>query len=316
MANTSSRTLRLLSLLQTHRFWPGKELAARLEVSPRTLRRDVDRLRALGYPVEATPGVAGGYQLGAGAAMPPLLLDDDEAVALVVGLHAAVHGPVEGIAETSLRALAKVRQVMPPRLRGRVEALSVMTSAAPWSAAAQAIDADLLTRLALACRDTERLRFDYTAAEGAATMRHVEPHRLVTIGQRWYLVAYDLDRHGWRTFRVDRLAAARRTGEGFAPREIPGGDAAAFVRTGIRQTRTTYEIEAVVAAPAAEVATGIGRWASVTTVDAEHCRVTLVADWLDWGVMALGSLGAPFTVMNPPELTELLHEWAVRFAAA
>lgn len=314
MANTSSRALRLLSLLQTHRYWPGQELAARLEVSPRTLRRDVDRLRALGYPVEATPGVAGGYQLGAGAAMPPLLLDDDEAVALVVGLHAAVHGPVEGIAETSLRALAKVRQVMPPRLRGRVEALSAMTSAAPWSAAAQAIDADLLTRLALACRDTERLRFDYTAADGAATMRHVEPHRLVTIGQRWYLVAYDLDRHGWRSFRADRLAAARRTGEAFTARAIPGGDAAAFVRAGILSAPRGYDVDVTVAAPADAVRARIGRWATVAATDAGHCRVTLSTDALEWPAMALGTLDAPFEVRSPPELRALLRRWATRFA--
>src|ERR1700760_653310 len=188
MANTSSRTLRLLSLLQTHRYWPGPELAEKLGVSVRTLRRDVDRLRELGYPVEAQCGVEGGYQLAAGAALPPLVVDDEEAVALAVGLQAAAQGSAAGIAEASVRALAKVVQVMPGRLRRRVEALTAMTVPASWGSASwgggarPSLDPGALTTIALACRDAERLRFGYLAASGAQTARHVEPHRLGGLG--------------------------------------------------------------------------------------------------------------------------------------
>src|SRR5580658_8010736 len=188
MTNTSTRMLQLLSLLQTHRYWPGAELAGRLQVSPRTLRRDIDRLRELGYPVEAQRGVDGGYQLAAGAALPPLVVDDEEAVALAVGLQTAAQSAVEGIAESSVRALAKVAAVMPSRLRRRVEALEAVTVPASWGGAAQpGVDPGLLTVVALACRDSERIRFGYTAAGGQRSGRHVEPHRLVMLGRRWYL---------------------------------------------------------------------------------------------------------------------------------
>ena len=180
MANTSSRTLRLLSLLQTHRYWPGTQLADRLGVSVRTLRRDIDRLRELGYPVEASRGVDGGYQLAAGAALPPLVLDDEEAVALAVGLQAAAQSGVAGVAESSVRALAKVVQVMPPRLRRRVDALRTMTIPTGWEQPSATVDPDVLTAVAQACRDTERLEFGYTAADGERTDRHVEPLRLVS----------------------------------------------------------------------------------------------------------------------------------------
>ena len=196
MAATSSRTLRLLSLLQSRRHWAGEELARRLGVSVRTLRRDVDRLRELGYPVEAQRGVAGGYALAPGAALPPLVLDDDEAVALAVGLQAAAADEVAGMAETSVRALAKVVQVMPARLRRRVDALRAMTVPGAWGAppAGGGVDPGVLTTVALACRDSERITFAYTAADGNRTDRSVEPFRLVSLGRRWYLVAYDLDR--------------------------------------------------------------------------------------------------------------------------
>ena len=265
MANTSSRTLRLLSLLQTRRYWPGHELAGQLQVSPRTLRRDIDRLRELGYPIQAQRGVAGGYQLAAGSALPPLVVDDEEAVALALGLQAAAQGAVEGIAESSVRALAKVVQVMPARLRRRVQALGTMTVPASWEDSGRTpVDPAVLTTIALACRDTERIRFSYTAASGQQTGRHVEPHRLVLLGRRWYLAGYDLDRQGWRSYRLDRLAAPNGTGIRFRPRELPAADAAAFVRAGIQSTRTGYDIEVIVEAPAEEVRERIGRWASVS----------------------------------------------------
>src|SRR5918992_1951410 len=252
MANTSSRTLRLLSLLQTHRYWPGPELAGRLGVSVRTLRRDIDRLRELGYPVEASRGVDGGYQLAAGAALPPLVLDDEEAVALAVGLQAAAQGGVAGIAESSVRALTKVVQVMPPRLRRRVDALRAMTVPAAWSGPTIDADPDVLITLAQACRDAERLELGYTAASGEQSSRLVDPLRLVALGRRWYLVAYDLTRHDWRSFRVDRIEEARRTGARFRPRELPAEDAAAFVRAGVDRPPTGWSVEVLIDAPVAQ----------------------------------------------------------------
>ncbi|GAA2159677.1 helix-turn-helix transcriptional regulator [Actinomadura napierensis] len=317
MANTSTRTLRLLSLLQSHRYWPGTELADRLGVSVRTLRRDVDRLRELGYPVEAQRGVDGGYQLAAGAALPPLLIDDEEAVALAVGLQAAAQGPVEGIAEPSVRVLAKIEQVMPARLRRRVEALRAMTVTAGWGGPSRTdVDPAVLTTVALACRDNERLHFTYTAADGRRTDRHAEPHRLVSLGRRWYLVAYDLTRGDWRNLRVDRLTDPQGTGARFRPRTLPVADAAEFVRTRIDSAPRSYHVEVLVDVPARVARERIGRWSTVEEIDAEHCRVHLVTDSLEWPAMALGTLGADFRVLRPPELTDLLHDWATRFHRA
>ncbi len=317
MANTSSRMLRLLSLLETHRYWPGAELADRLQVSERTLRRDIDRLRELGYPVRAQRGVTGGYQLAAGAALPPLLVDDEEAVALAVGLQAAAESPVEGIAESSVRALAKVVQVMPTRLRRRVEALRTMTVPASWGGGARAsVDPGVLTGVAVACRDTERLRFSYTAANGQQTARHVEPHRLVSLGRRWYLVGYDLDRHDWRSYRVDRLASPEGTGARFRPRELPAADAAAFVRAGIGSVSAVYDVEVLIDAPAAAVRERIGRWATVENAGPGRCRIRMTADSLDWPTMALGAVGADFEVVSPPELADHVRDWGRRFSRA
>ena len=315
MSNTSSRTLRLLSLLQTHRYWPGAELAARLEVSVRTLRRDVDRLRELGYPVEANRGVDGGYQLAAGAAMPPLVLDDEEAVALAVGLQAAAQGGVAGVAEASVRALAKVIPVMPPRLRRRVEALRSATVPVSWSGG-PAVDPAVLTAIAQACRDTERLEFGYAAADGTRTQRHVEPFKLVPLGRRWYLVAYDLHRHGWRSFRLDRLDAPHATGARFRPRELPADDAAAFVRSGIEHAPWNHEVEAVVEAPPAAIRDRVGRWVTVEEIDDGRCRLRMTTDSLDWALLALGATGADFAVIGPPELRDRVRDWGERFARA
>ncbi len=317
MANTSARMLRLLSLLQTHRYWPGAELAERLEVSARTLRRDVDRLRELGYPVRAQRGVEGGYQLAAGAALPPLVVDDEEAIALAVGLQAAAQGSVEGIAESSVRALAKVVQVMPSRLRRRVEALTAMTVPASWgSPAGVRVEAGILTSVALACRDSERLRFGYTAADGRRSDRHVEPHRLVLLTRRWYLVGYDLDRQDWRSFRLDRLAGPSGTRARFRPRELPATDAAAFVRAGIDSALAGYDIDVLVEAPAAAVRERIGRWCTVEEIDAASCRVRMTTDSLDWPTMALGVVGAEFRVVSPPELADQVRDWGRRFSLA
>ncbi|MCW2878751.1 MAG: transcriptional regulator [Sphaerisporangium sp.] len=315
MANTSSRTLRLLSLLQTHRYWPGTELADRLEVSVRTLRRDVDRLRELGYPVEAQRGAEGGYQLAAGAALPPLVVDDEEAVALAVGLRMAAQGSVAGIEESSVRALTKIVQVMPPRLRRRIEALRAATVPTVWGTG-PTVDAGVLTAVAQACRDEERLRFSYKARGGELTDRHVEPHRLVSLGRRWYLVAYDLTRHDWRSFRLDRLDGPRSTAERFRPRELPAEDAAAFVRNGIDNIAAPHSFEAVVHAPAGTVRGLIGQWATVEEIDEGRCRLRMTSETLDWPAMALGVVGAEFEVIHPPELIGHLRDWATRFTRA
>src|SRR6266511_595833 len=212
MLETSARLLRLLSLLQARRDWTGADLADRLGVSARTVRRDVERLRDLGYPVHATRGTDGGYRLGAGAAMPPLLLDDEEAVAVAVGLRTATGGAIAGIEETSVRALAKLEQVLPSRLRRRVNALQTYTVRIPPDSPVPTVEPAVLTVLAACCRDHERLRFDYRDHDGSASVRTVEPHRLVNWGRRWYLVAWDVDRRDWRTFRVDRIAPREPTG--------------------------------------------------------------------------------------------------------
>lgn len=292
--------LRLLSLLQTHRFWPGQELAERLDVSARTLRRDVDRLRDLGYPVDASRGIAGGYQLRAGAALPPLLVDDEEAVAIALGLHTAATGAVEGIEETSIRALTKVVQVMPPRLRRRVDALQSYTVPAPLGG--PTVDPTALTVIALACRDDERLQFTYTDRDGAGSSRLVEPHRLVSFGRRWYLVAWDVERHDWRSFRVDRLADPSGTGARFRQRELPGGDAAAFVRAGIAQAPGRYQVRVLVWAPAERVRSVVAQWGSVEEIDDQRSELRMSVDSLDWPAMVLGAVGADFEVLEPDEL--------------
>ncbi len=317
MAATSSRTLRLLSLLQNHRYWSGDELAGRLQVSIRTLRRDIDRLRELGYVVLANRGVDGGYQLEGGAALPPLLLDDEEAVGLTVALQTVAQESVAGIAESALGALAKLTQVMPPRLRRRVDALRAATDVPSWAPeAATMSDPETLVSIALACRDGERLRFGYLAATDARTARHVEPLRLVSMSRRWYLVAYDLDRHDWRSFRMDRIDGARPTGQRFRPRELPAPDATSFVRERIHRLMTLHEVEVVISASAAAVRKLVGRWGEVTPVDNGHCRLIMQSELLDWPAMALGSLGAPFSVVRPPELLDVLRTWADLFTAA
>ncbi|MEU3554782.1 helix-turn-helix transcriptional regulator [Streptomyces fragilis] len=317
MANTSARTLRLLSLLQTHRYWPGTELADRLGVSPRTLRRDVDRLRELGYPVEANRGVDGGYQLAAGAALPPLVIDDEEAVALVLGLQAAAQNAVEGMAESSVRALAKVVRVMPARLRRRVEALHEVTVPVRWGdGEGPAVDPSALTTVALACRNEERLRFGYRAADGTRSERHAEPHRLVPLGRRWYLVAYDLDRADWRSFRLDRLSSPEATGDRFRPRELPAADAAAFVSAGLENLPRPHLVEVLVDAPADTVRQRIGRWCRVEELDGARCRVELTTDDLNWAVTAVGMAEADFQVVGPPEMVEKAREWGARLSRA
>ena len=316
MTVTGNRTLRLLSLLQQRRHWPGGDLAERLGVSLRTLRRDVERLREIGYPVDAQPGVDGGYRLAPGAVLPPLVLDDDEAVALTVGLQAAAQSAVAGMAEASVRALTTVTQVLPPRLRRRADALRAVTVPAAWGATGAVVDPQVLVAVAGACRDTERLEFAYVAADGTGTERLTEPFRLVAMGRRWYLVAYDLGRGDWRSFRLDRLSAPRLTGQRFAARPLPAEDAAAFVRRGTDARSAAHVVEALVAAPADDVRRRIGPWATVTGQPDGGCRLRMETHDLNWAALALGTVEAEFTVLSPPALHDLLAGWAARFDRA
>lgn len=306
--------LRLLSLLQTHRYWQGNELADRLEVSPRTVRRDVDRLRELGYPVDATRGVAGGYQLQAGASLPPLLLEDDEAVAIAVGLRTAAGGSVSGVEDASVSALTKIVQVMPQRLRRRVDALQDYT--VPVLLPGPTIDAVVLSTLAQACRDSERLGFSYTRYDRARAQRMVEPHRLVSLGRRWYLVAWDLERHDWRSFRVDRLTDPAPSGVPFRPRELPAGDAAEFVQAGIASRPTKYDVRVRVEATSEDVRRVVGRWGEVEAVDERACVLRMSVDGLEWPAMVVASVGADFAVESPPELVDYVREVGGRFCRA
>ncbi|MET1008320.1 MAG: YafY family protein [Propionibacteriaceae bacterium] len=317
MANTSSRTLRLLSLLQTRRYWPGPLLADRLEVSARTLRRDVDRLRELGYPVDANPGVDGGYALAPGAALPPLVVDDDEAMALAVAIGS--HLATGDGGEPALRALTKIIQVMPRRLRARLDAVRSATTPAQWSPdAAAPVDHAVLSTLALGCRDSERVGFDYRSAGGVASDRRVEPLQLVPLGQRWYLVGYDLDRHDWRTFRIDRIGAAESSGAAFRPRTPPFDDVAAFVRSKVLGGTPggRHRVEVIVDAAAETVSARVGRWATVQPRTASSCTMTMETDSLDGPLFTLGSVGAAFTVVAPPELRDLAADWGSRFTQA
>lgn len=312
MPDTSSRLLRLLSLLQARRHWAGSDLAERLDVSPRTVRRDVERLRDLGYPVEAHRGVDGGYQLVSGGALPPLSLEDDEAVALAIGLRAAAQGAVAGIEGAAMQALAKIVQIMPPRLRARVDALDAVTVPAMRSGE-PTVEVAILTTVAQACRDHERLRFYYTARSGDLTDRRVEPHRLVSLGTRWYLVAYDLDRQDWRTFRLDRITEPKGAALRFRPRDLPGEDAAAFVTQAIDRIPAAYEIEVLVDAPPERIREAVGRWGEIDPAAEGRSLLRMSVDSLDWPAFALGTIGARFEVVRPPELVDLLREWGQRF---
>ncbi|MFC5215805.1 helix-turn-helix transcriptional regulator [Streptomyces coerulescens] len=315
MLDTSARLLRLLSLLQAHREWSGADLADRLGVTARTVRRDVDRLRELGYPVNATPGTGGGYQLGAGAELPPLLLDDDEAVAVAVGLRTAAGQGIEGIGETSVRALAKLEQVLPNRLRRRVSALNAFTVPMLRGPQPSAVDPAVLTELANLCRDSERLRFEYRDHEGAATRRTVEPHRLVCSDRRWYLVAWDTDREDWRTFRVDRVTPKPPHGPRFAPRTPPAEDLAAYVSRGV-STRA-YASQAVVRllVPLEEAAETISPTAGQLEAEGPgSCLLRTGAGSLDVMVIHVMLMGFEFEVVEPAELVETIRTAQGRLA--
>ncbi|MGH3713281.1 MAG: helix-turn-helix transcriptional regulator [Micromonosporaceae bacterium] len=311
MTDTPARLLRLLSLLQTHRHWAGAELAERLGVTTRTVRRDVDRLRELGYPVDATRGTAG-YRLGAGAVLPPLLLDDDEAVAVAIGLRTATASAVTGIEETSMRALTKLEQVLPSRLRHRVATLQHATVRAP-AAYRPTVDPDTLLAISDTCRRAERLRFDYTTHRGREIIRTVEPHTVVSWGHRWYLVAWDVERDDWRTFRVDRLRPRTPTGPRFPPREPPDGDVIAYLSrqlsTGPWMVRATVTMHQPADVVTERVWPGMG---AVEPVDDHRCLLHLGAESAADLAWMVAVIGVDFTVTEPPELIEAIHQLADR----
>ncbi|MEU7789839.1 YafY family protein [Amycolatopsis sp. NPDC049159] len=309
MRETPGRLLRLLSLLQMHRDWSGTDLAERLGVTTRTIRRDVGRLRELGYPVHAALGPIGGYRLGAGAELPPLLLDDDEAVAVVVGLHA---GGVSGLEEVSLRALTKVEQVLPSRLRHRVAALEASVLALP--ARGPAVAAEVLTAVSSAIRAAETLRFDYVSHDGRESRRTVEPHRLVSWGRRWYLVGWDTDRADWRTFRTDRLALRTPNGPRFGHREPPDGDLTAYLKRTMGREMWPLRARLKVHAPASELAGRVE--GELTPIDERTCRWELASESWDVVAFVVGMLDVPFEVESPPELAERLRALSARYAAA
>jgi predicted DNA-binding transcriptional regulator YafY len=315
MSTTSSRLLELLSLLQGRRDWPGAELADRLEVSGRTLRRDIERLRQLGYPVESLTGPAGGYRLRAGAAMPPLLLDDDEAIAIAVGLRTAARASVTGIEETAVRALVKLEQVLPAHLRRRVGALGSATVAPP--VAGPTVDPQHLTVIAAACRDSECLRFAYRSRDGTDSRREVEPHTLVNLGRRWYLVAWDRRREDWRTFRIDRLTKPASSGVRFTPRKLPGRDAAAYVERSIAGTPNRFEAKVTLHAGADEVTSRVpAYWGTIEPIDPHTCEYRTGDDDLRWLALRIAMLDVDFEVHEPPELIEHLGVLARRLRRA
>jgi predicted DNA-binding transcriptional regulator YafY len=319
MIQTSARLLALLSLLQVRREWTGQELADRLEVGQRTIRRDVEKLRSLGYPVESAPGAAGGYRLSAGGELPPLLLDDAEAVAVAVGLRTAAAGSVAGIEETSVRALAKLEQVLPSRLRRRVSALSQATSA--FGVDGPRIDADVLAMLAGACRDGIRLHFAYVAKDDVASKRNTEPSALVYSGYRWYLVAFDTDRDDWRTFRIDRIKGRVRPGMRCHRRTVPGGDPAAYIKQQLRASGTGERAAEPgrirLGVPAAQANRRIpGRYATVEP-DGEHASIVSTRGaWSRNFLVWMALLDEPIEVLGPPELVQAARTLVARLGEA
>ncbi|MGW2159345.1 helix-turn-helix transcriptional regulator [Nonomuraea sp. NPDC001699] len=315
MLETSARLLRLLSLLQAHRDWTSTELATRLGVTTRTIRNDIGRLRELGYPVDARPGVAGGYRLGSDGALPPLLLDDDEAVAVAIGLRTAAGGSIAGIEETSVRALAKLQQVLPSRLRHRVSAFQSHTL--PMPSRGSQVDPDVLTVIASACRDHERLRFDYRTHSGTAGRRSVEPYRLVNDRRRWYLVAWDLDRDAWRTFRVDRIEPLTPTGPRFTPRALPPDpEITARVARGVGEATWRYRARVIVHAPAAYVRDRLPIPMEVESLGKDRCAFEPGSDHPEMLALYLGLLDADFTIVDSPELVDALRNLTDRYQRA
>lgn len=307
--------LELLSLLQSGRSWPATELAARLGASPRTLRRDLDRLRELGYPVSSTRGPGGSYQLVAGRAMPPLLFTDEEAVATVVGLRIAALTETGGAGAAAEGALGKLERVVPQRLRARIQALTAATEVN--SRASRTLDLRTVQLLATAAHTYQDVRFDYTSRGGERTERRVEPYRQVLMGHRWYLLGWDRDRADWRTYRIDRIGALTVPGTTFAPRELPSEDPVSFVQDSARFPRTGRRGVVRFAAPVSVVSERlIARSGSLEAIDDTSCRYTTSTDSWEWLSAALATVGVPYSIESPPELITCSRKLAERIARA
>lgn len=316
MSVISARVLELLTLLQSRRHWSGQELARRLEVSPRTLRRDVESLQDLGYPITTTRGTGGGYQLAPGGSLPPLVLNEDEAAAVVIALKEAATGTHPTEATAAVSALAKIVQVFPAKIRRRVDSLQRMaTLPGPYGTPAT-VDTTVLTTFALAARDHETVIFDYTDSKGASTSRRVQPHHVVSLDQRLYLIAHDLDRADWRIFRIDRASNAQRTRQIFTPRPLPVEDPAEYVRSRLYGAWTVYEVTATVEAPAEDVQEKLGGWGEATPVNEKSCAVRIPTSDLDWATFALAGLHVPFTIHGPEEAITHAAGWGSRLTAA
>lgn len=315
VGDSSARMLKLLSLLQSPRECAGSELAERLGVSARTIRRDVERLRDLGYPVEATLGATGGYRLSGGAAMPPLQLDDDEAVAITVGLCVAAGHAIEGVEESSVRALAKVLQALPPRLRHRVGSLGTATVAKLGGNEGGVVHPEDLTIMAVAITNHERLRFSYRGSGGTESTRRAEPHGLVSISHKWYLVAFDIDRDDWRIFRADRVREPRPSGGRSAPRNLPASTPGQYVVDRLMDLAPTYRAIVTLHLSVAEVTGRSGtNLGDLEPIDEWRCRLTSYPDTLDWLAFRLAMLNCEFDVHEPPELVEYVHSLGARLS--
>jgi predicted DNA-binding transcriptional regulator YafY len=300
MSDPAARLLRLLGLLQRRSAWSATDLAERLEVEPRTVRRDVDKLRGLGYQIQGIPGVGGGYRLGGGTDVPPLVFEDDEAMAVAVVLGVSAGAAVPGIEKGALTALAKLDRLLPPRLRIQLAALRAATVS--LVSPTETVSTESLIGLAQACDNHQRATFAYVAQDGRRSDRRVEPHRLVATDRRWYLVAFDLDRLDWRTFRVDRASSVIVTGHTFEPRPIE--DPARMVAEAISTAGYTYRAVVRMEATAAEVARLIPPHVGVTTADGERATVELGVDEFDWLAGYLIGLGVEFEVLEPPALRQ------------
>ncbi|WP_433579671.1 helix-turn-helix transcriptional regulator [Nocardia brasiliensis] len=316
MRDPSGRLLRLLTLLQSPREWSGGELAERLGVTVRTIRRDVDRLRDLGYPVHARHGNTGGYRLTAGTAMPPLVLDDEEAIAIAVGLRAATTAAISGIDDASMRALAKLEQVLPSRLRTRVTAVSQTAVTGPTGG--PTADPEILAALAGACVAHEKVRFAYTKADGTTTKRFAEPHQVVAAGRRWYLLGFDSDRDDWRTFRLDRVSAVHRTGLRVPARSLPGGvDAATWLIRSLATKSGSVRARVLLHQPIAQAGPQIAaRQGVLESIDESRCLLTTFPDTPQYLAYNIALLPMPYTLLEPTEVAQHLREMAERAAAA
>jgi predicted DNA-binding transcriptional regulator YafY len=301
-------------MLQARRDWSGPELASRLDVSTRTIRTDIDRLRSLGYPVEATPGVGGGYRLGHGTTMPPLLLDDEEAVAVAVGLRTTAGAGVAGIEEASVRALVKLEQMLPSRLRHRVDAMRAATVSVPGTG--PTVDPAVLSVIAGAIRASERLRFDYVDHDGRQTIRISEPERLVVWGRRWYLLAWDVDRDDWRTFRVDRIEPKTPTGPRFRPRTLTNDDAARHVQRSAGTATWRYRARLRIHAPAEHVRALLPLAVDVSADGPDRCIIEAGSDSPHHLALYVGLLDSDFEIVEPPDLAEAFKHLAERYQRA